>query len=98
MLHADLEPSRRTLSESNLLGSFPCAFSAQRYGSAAGGGAGVAGLNNSIITQHAFGRTACPELVEGQAARPLEPVLGRPTTNTLPFANHMLSRVVRKEP
>lgn len=41
---------------------------AQRYGSAAGGGAGPAGLDNSIISQNPFGRA--------QTTRPLEPGLG----------------------
>ena len=49
-------------------GLHPYAYHAQRYGSAAGGGVGLAGPSNAIIAQHAFGRT--------QAARPLEPVLG----------------------
>jgi len=48
-------------------------------GAAAGGWAGFAGPNNSIIAQHAFGRRreAPPERSEGGwSARPLEPVLG----------------------
>ena len=41
---------------------------AQRLGSAAGGGTGLAGLVKPIIALHALGRM--------QAARPLQPVLG----------------------
>jgi hypothetical protein len=51
---------------------------AQRLGSAAGGGTGLAGLVKPIIALHALGRM--------QAARPLQPVLGRFSTATVRVA------------
>jgi hypothetical protein len=52
---------------------------AYRLGSAAGGGTGLAGLVKPIIALHALGRM--------QAARPLQPVLGRFSTATVQVAS-----------
>jgi hypothetical protein len=56
-----------------------CKTYAKRLGSAAGGGTGLAGLVKPIIALHALGRM--------QAARPLQPVLGRFSTATVRVAS-----------